>query len=476
MPSDSKKGVLLLSSGIDSPVAGNIMLKQGIDIIALHFHNLEEAEGAKENSSIETSKKLAKRLSELSGKEIPLLVIENFGNEKRIHENTNHRFQCLLCKRMMYRLAERVAKTEGCDFIITGENLGQVASQTLENIAVLNESITIPVLRPLLSYDKNETIKLAEEIGTYNLSAKAGKCPFVPSSPLTKADIKEVRFEESRLDIDNMAEASLKGIKRMQSLGGHPKKSKKEEADFYNYVAKRFGGYKTPHTHTTTYSEGNPEDVFLSELKKRAGKDKTAMDLGCADGRFTLSVSPLFGKIVAIDLAEQMLEAGKKARKEQKIENVHFELLDAEDTGYPSSSFDIVYSRRGPTPLEEIKRLLVKGGCFIGIIIGEQDCRRLKEAFRKGQGYGSWTESRKEKEAALLESMGFRILFAKGYLYTEHYPTLNDLETFLMGVPIFTDFSPEKDRHRLEEYANAHSTKEGIMLDRHRVVIVAEKM
>lgn len=220
MPPAPKKGILLLSSGIDSPVAGHIMLNQAIELIALHFHNQHEIAAAQagQNSSVETSKKLVARLEELSGKEIPLLVIENYTNEKRIFENANHRFQCVLCKRMMYRLAERIAKQHGCDFLVTGENLGQVASQTLENLAVLDEAVTMAVLRPLLTYDKNQTIKLAEEIGTFALSAKAGKCPFLPSSPLTRANLKEVRYEESRLDIDSMVEDSLKSLKRIIPL------------------------------------------------------------------------------------------------------------------------------------------------------------------------------------------------------------------------------------------------------------------
>jgi thiamine biosynthesis protein ThiI len=79
-------------------------------------------------------------------------------------------------------------------------------------MAVLDDAASMTVLRPLLTYDKNQTIKIAEEIGTFSLSAKAGKCPFVPSSPLTKADLREVKYEESKLDIGSMVKASLKSI------------------------------------------------------------------------------------------------------------------------------------------------------------------------------------------------------------------------------------------------------------------------
>lgn len=204
-----KKGLLLLSSGIDSPVAGYLMLRQGAEIVAVHFQN-SESENKETSIALE---RIVARLSELSKKEVKLIVVNNFGNEKMIAENTNRRFQCLLCKRMMYRVAERLAEENGCDFLVTGENLGQVASQTVENLSALNEAVNIPILRPLLCNDKNETIKIAEEIGTFSLSIKAGKCPFVPNSPLTAAKLDEVKYEESKLDIAKMADVSVASAK-----------------------------------------------------------------------------------------------------------------------------------------------------------------------------------------------------------------------------------------------------------------------
>jgi thiamine biosynthesis protein ThiI len=204
------KGLLLLSAGIDSPVAGYLMLNQNIDIIALHLHNSP----AENSFSIELSKRIVAHLSKHTGRTIPLYSAENHANEKAIWENANRRYQCLICKRLMYRLAERLAKLNGCDFIVTGENLGQVASQTLDNMVVLSDSITIPILRPLLCNDKNDTIRIAEEIGTYNLSKEQSikKCPFVPNSPATKAKLEEIQYQESRLNIPQMVEDTLKSL------------------------------------------------------------------------------------------------------------------------------------------------------------------------------------------------------------------------------------------------------------------------
>ncbi len=201
------KALLLLSAGIDSPVAAHLMLRQGVDLIALHFNNALPSSA----SSAQLCQKLLSVISAKSKRPIPLIIVQNHASEKRIWENTNHRYQCLICKRQMYRIAEKLAAKNGCSFIVTGENLGQVASQTLDNLIVLNDAVSMPILRPLLCSDKKDIIRQAEEIGTYSLSITHStlKCPFVPSSPLTKAKLEEVRYQESQLDIDAMVADSL---------------------------------------------------------------------------------------------------------------------------------------------------------------------------------------------------------------------------------------------------------------------------
>lgn len=245
--------------------------------------------------------------------------------------------------------------------------------------------------------------------------------------------------------------------------------------DFYNKVAKKFGAYHTGAKYVTEYPKGEPEKIFKEKLIELSGKEKTALDLGCADGRFTLSVASHFKQITAIDMSDGMLDAAKRFQKEKNVTNVSFEKQDAKKTTFPDESFDIVYSRRGPTPFAEIHRLLKPQAYFVGINIGEKDCQPIKELFGRGQDYGKWNESRLEKDKAKLELNGFEVIFAEDYFYDEYFASYNDLNIFLQGVPIFEDFDSEKDKLLLEEYTNKFKTEKGIKFPRHRIVIVAKK-
>jgi len=244
---------------------------------------------------------------------------------------------------------------------------------------------------------------------------------------------------------------------------------------FYDKVAWKFGNYHTDAKYTQEYSTRDPEQVFKEKLLDLSGKDKIVLDVGCADGRFTLSTAPYFQRIIAIDLSIGMLDAARKLQKGKNIENVSFEEQDAEKTTYTNESFDIIYSRRGPTPFAEFYRLLKSGGYFIGINIGEKDCQAIKEIFGRGQGFGEWNTSRLEKDKQELETAGFKIIFAQDYFYDEYYASYEDLDLFLQGVPIFEDFDSEKDKKYLEEYVAKFKMEKGIKFPRHRVVMVAQK-
>lgn len=244
---------------------------------------------------------------------------------------------------------------------------------------------------------------------------------------------------------------------------------------FYDKVAKKFGDYHTDAKYVTEYPNGEPEKVFKEKLLELRGEDKIALDVGCADGRFTLSVAPYFQKIVAIDLSVGMLNAARKLQKENKVENVSFEEQNAKKTTYTDGAFDIIYSRRGPTPFAEFYRLLKPNGYFVGTDIGERDCKAIKEIFGRGQGYNEWNTSRLERDRQELEKEGFEIIFAQEYFYDEYYSSYEDLDLFLQGVPIFEDFDSEKDRKNLEKYVAEYKTDKGIKFPRHRVVIVAKK-
>jgi len=184
------KGVILISEGIDSPVAAYMMRKQGMRLVFLHMKNTPDPK------EIFKVKKIVEQLDR-RGK---IIIVDHMNTQTLISDRCNPRYQCILCKRAMYREAETLAKIEGAEYIITGENLGQVASQTLQNLRVLDSAIGLPVLRPLLGLDKNQIIDTAKEIGTYELSTiKSSTCSFVPGNPLTNARLDKVIFEEAKL-------------------------------------------------------------------------------------------------------------------------------------------------------------------------------------------------------------------------------------------------------------------------------------
>lgn len=246
--------------------------------------------------------------------------------------------------------------------------------------------------------------------------------------------------------------------------------------NFYDKVAKKFGDYHTAHYRNTAEClNGDPEKVFKEKLLKHSGKNKTALDLGCADGYFTLLLAPYFKKITAIDLSKGMLAAAKKLQRKKEVKNVSFEKQDACKTGYKDGQFDVIYSRRGPTPFIEAFRLLKPGGYFVEIDIGEQDCRAIKEVFGRGQSFGKWNVSQLAVDKKEAGKAGFKAVFAQDYFCDEYYPAYEDLDIFLQGVPIFEDFDSEKDRSFLEKYVEKYKTEKGIKLSRHRVVIVMYK-
>ncbi|QQG46103.1 MAG: class I SAM-dependent methyltransferase [Candidatus Niyogibacteria bacterium] len=245
---------------------------------------------------------------------------------------------------------------------------------------------------------------------------------------------------------------------------------------FYDKVAKKFGGYKSEAIHKSHFPNGNPEEIFLEQLIKYGHKDKTALDIGCADGRFTLKIAEKFHKTFGIDISSEMLAKAKQFQEEQKVSNVTFQKAEAEKLPFKDKYFDLIYSRRGPTPYQEIHRVLKKSGCFIEIGIGEKDAKELKEVFGRGQNFGGWDKSVLASKKTELETLGFKEIFAKEFFYSEYYSDIDNFSLWLESVPIFKDFDPTKDGKFLSEYVEKMKTQEGIELKRHRVVIVAHKI
>lgn len=201
----------LLSGGIDSAVGLWLVMKRGSPVVPVYFDNSPFTDDA----ATERALNVAKVLFEWSvGFPRKVYVVQHGENLKQIME-THRKYSCLLCKRMMYRVAERLAEHYRAEGIVTGEAIGEQASQTLTNLRVLSASVKkYPVHRPLLGFDKAETEALGRKIGTYEVSiTKAAPCGAVPYQPSTKAKLEDVIRAEEKLDIESMVERSLESIK-----------------------------------------------------------------------------------------------------------------------------------------------------------------------------------------------------------------------------------------------------------------------
>lgn len=192
------------------------MKKQGLEIIALHF----SLEPFTDNSAEIKSKKLAKHIGIKK-----FITITNGVQQAELTKKCDHRFYYILQRRLYLRIAEKIAKDnpnnifgengkEGCAYLITGDNIGQVGSQTLKNMEVITRVVNIPILRPILTNDKNETIDFAKKIGTYELSVGPEMCSVLgPKHPATASTLEKVENEERKIDVDKLIEDSLKTMK-----------------------------------------------------------------------------------------------------------------------------------------------------------------------------------------------------------------------------------------------------------------------
>lgn len=207
------KGIVLLSGGIDSPVAAYVMGSQGADLVFVHFDNrpfVNEDETAKAGE-------LMRRLEGVLGAEYTKILVPHGEFQRTAASTCSSNHQCILCRRMMFRVAEKLAPRFKADCIITGESLGQVASQTLSNIAAEDQATELPVIRPLIGLDKIEIERIARRIGTFDISTRQGTCCTVaPKKPVTYGRLEVVLEEESRIDIDLLATDEASGAREIR--------------------------------------------------------------------------------------------------------------------------------------------------------------------------------------------------------------------------------------------------------------------
>ncbi len=215
------RGLLLLSGGIDSPVAGFLMAKRGIALDVLHFHSYPFTSQRGEEKVI----KLAEKISSFSGK-MTMYSVNLLNIQKEINKNCPEDQMTLLSRRFMMRIADKLSLDNSYDAIITGENLGQVASQTIDGLKVTDIITRKLVFRPLIGMDKINIIDIAREIGTYETSILPFEdcCTvFLPKHPSLRPEVEEMGNSEEALDIDKLVEQAINDMKIIKIGGNHEK-------------------------------------------------------------------------------------------------------------------------------------------------------------------------------------------------------------------------------------------------------------
>ncbi len=202
-----KKVVVLLSGGIDSPVAAAIFLEKGVEAVLVHFFNqTPHQEGVK--GKIE---RLAERLSKIGKAK---LILVPFGEiQRKIIKAVPADYRMIVYRRMMFRIAERIMQKENADALVTGDSIGQVASQTLENLRTVYSATKSTVLHPLIGRDKREIMDMARKYGTYDLSNLPYEdcCSFmIARHPATKSRIQEIENFEKNMDVEGLVEGAVR--------------------------------------------------------------------------------------------------------------------------------------------------------------------------------------------------------------------------------------------------------------------------
>ena len=207
-------GVTLLSGGIDSPVSTYMIAKRGVRLIPVHFFSFPYTSEQAKQKVVELAELLTVYCGAMTIEVVPFTHIQ-----EEIRAKCPEEYFTLIMRRFMMRIAQRIAEANGAKAIVTGENLGQVASQTMEAMASTQAVTELPVLQPLIGMDKEEIVRLARRIGTFDTSILPYEdcCTvFTPKHPKTKPKVHEVAQLESVLDIDGLVEEALSGIERIK--------------------------------------------------------------------------------------------------------------------------------------------------------------------------------------------------------------------------------------------------------------------
>lgn len=208
------KTLLQLSGGIDSPVAGMEMMKRGVKIEAIHFHSPPFTSEKAKDKVIELTRILSERVGPIKLHIVPFTALQ-----KQINKSVHPRYTMTSTRRMMLRVTDIILERIGANAIVNGENLGQVASQTLKSMYAISDVTSTPILRPLISLDKEDIIKKAKEIGTFEVSIQPYEdcCTiFTPKNPVTEPDFDKVVKYESVFNFDNLVQEAADNVETIE--------------------------------------------------------------------------------------------------------------------------------------------------------------------------------------------------------------------------------------------------------------------
>ncbi|CAH2212436.1 tRNA uracil 4-sulfurtransferase ThiI [Tepidibacter aestuarii] len=204
------KAMVLLSGGIDSPVAGWMVAKRGVDLELMHYHSYPFTSERSKEKVEELARILSKYCGKLRMHSVNLLPIQ-----KQINEHCKEEEMTIISRRFMMRITEKVALAKGCNALVTGESIGQVASQTIQGLTVTNASVNVPVFRPLIAMDKSEIVDIAKKIGTFETSIipEEDCCTvFLPKNPVTKPKLEKIMLSEQNLDIEKLIDEAIENM------------------------------------------------------------------------------------------------------------------------------------------------------------------------------------------------------------------------------------------------------------------------
>ncbi len=207
---------LLISGGIDSPVAGYMMARRGLELTAVHFYSYPYTSERARDKVVDLAKIVARYSGPIKLHLVPFTEIQ-----LAIYEKCPPKETTVLMRRLMMKIAQLWAEKDGARALITGEALGQVASQTLESLCVTNDAVTMPVFRPLIGFDKNDIVAIAKKIDTFNTSILPYEdcCTvFVPQHPVTKPDVQKMRESEALVDFSEMIQRAMEDTETVTAI------------------------------------------------------------------------------------------------------------------------------------------------------------------------------------------------------------------------------------------------------------------